>query len=113
MPRLSGERADLATRELLWLLVDHPEGLPTSALTGTDRFHGGNTLPSKEIARLLRASGLVDEDHIHYGIYTRIWWKLKRFPGDQGVGFPARPGPRKSAEGVHAKWLAAHRSSPD
>lgn len=65
-----------ATEELLAILAQHPEGLSTSQLSGTPKFHGGRTLSNRQIIRLLRESGRVRESIGGQGTYNCSWWRL-------------------------------------
>jgi hypothetical protein len=78
MQRMTKAQEKQATEELLEILANYPNGVPTSALIGTKKFHGQRTLSSRQIIRLLRASGLVNEALAVFGKYSRIWWTLKR-----------------------------------
>ena len=58
--RLSKHQAVIATQELLSILAVHPEGMRTSELSGTPKFHGSRTLNNRQITRLLRAFEAVE-----------------------------------------------------
>jgi hypothetical protein len=66
-----------ATKELLGILKDHPEGMSAKELRGTPLFHGGRTLSSRQVARLLRESNQVREYLGGQGMYTFTLYKLK------------------------------------
>ena len=72
-----------ATDELLEMLREYPDGLPTSAMSGTQKFHGGRTLTNRQIAKLLRASGQVDEFMGGHGMRTFTIWKLRQAPAQE------------------------------
>ncbi len=78
MVRLTRTLSTEATNELLEMLARYPNGLPTKDLVSSNKFHGSRTLSPRQITRLLRASGKVDEHHVGQGMYTQIWWRLKR-----------------------------------
>lgn len=66
-----------ATQELLAILRQHPEGVRTSDLQGTPRFHGERTLRNPQIIRLLRASGRAEFSQEGTGKRTYYAWRLK------------------------------------
>jgi hypothetical protein len=67
-----------ATEELLNMISRAmPEGLCTSELVGTPKFHRSNTLSRGTVARLLRASGKVTEYSDGYGCFAPTRWKLR------------------------------------
>ena len=72
MSRLNRNQEKVATQELLAILAEYPDGLPTKVLVGTERFHGEHTLSPAQIARMLRATHIVNEEHIRRGMYTQI-----------------------------------------
>jgi hypothetical protein len=74
----STEQRERATSELLAILADHPEGVRTKDLRGTSRFHGGSTLSSRQIIRLLRESGRVEKYLGGQGNHTYSFWKLAK-----------------------------------
>lgn len=67
----------VAIEELLSILAANPEGMTTSELSGTPRFHGERTLRNPQIIRLLRTTGKVRELTIGHGIRTATLWRLK------------------------------------
>jgi hypothetical protein len=69
-----------ATDELLEMLREYPDGLPTSAMSGTQKFHGGRTLRNSQIIKLLRATNEVDEFIGGHGMRTFLIWKLRQTP---------------------------------
>ena len=81
-----------ATDELLEILAKHPEGLRTSELSGTPKFHGGRTLSNRQIIRLLRDSARAKETVGGSGMRTYYVWQLvKADPTGKGLsGTPAR-----------------------
>jgi hypothetical protein len=66
-----------AIEELLAMLADHPEGLRTSEMVGTKKFHGVHTLTNRHIIALLRESGKIREFAGGSGNRTYSFWKLK------------------------------------
>ena len=74
--RLNRKLAAEATDELLGILADYPQGLRTSNLRGTPRFHGGKTLRNRQIIRLLRESGKAEAFRGGQGKRTFYFWKL-------------------------------------
>jgi hypothetical protein len=66
-----------AIEELLAKLADHPEGLRTSEMIGTKKFHGMHTLTNRHVIALLRESGKVREFVGGSGNHTYSYWKLK------------------------------------
>jgi hypothetical protein len=78
--RLTKLQESQATTELLTMLADDGahggEGLRTSELRGTTRFHGSRTLSHKQIARLLRASGKAEAELAGNGARTYNLWTL-------------------------------------
>ena len=72
--RLSKQDERIATEELLGLLREHPHGLKTSELVGTRRFHGMRTLKARQVARLLRATGVVDHRYDGSGYMAASRW---------------------------------------
>ena len=75
--RLTKQQEQDATQELLEILEAHPQGLPTSQLSGTWKFHGEKTLRNPQIIRLLRKSGQATMSISGYGLRTQGWWKSK------------------------------------
>jgi hypothetical protein len=69
-----------AIDELLEMLGEYPDGLRTSEMSGTPKFHGGRTLTNRQIAKLLRATHKVDEFMGGHGMRTFMIWKLKATP---------------------------------
>ena len=45
--RLSKHQAVIATQELLSILAQHPQGMRTSELSGTPKFHEARTLNNR------------------------------------------------------------------
>jgi hypothetical protein len=74
--RLNKQLARIATNELLSILRRHPEGLRTSQLVGTPWFHGHINLTPRQVARLLRASGVVDHCYEGAGAWAASVWRL-------------------------------------
>lgn len=71
------EYRNRATKELLAILKEHPEGMRTGDLQGTSQFHGERTLSFRQIGRLLEESNDV-LGYIHrQGKYHFVVWKLK------------------------------------
>jgi hypothetical protein len=75
--RLSNAATILAIDELLDILAANPEGMTNSELSGTRRFHGERTLRNRQIIRLLRTTGKVEECTVGYGKRTASLWTLK------------------------------------
>ena len=75
--RLNSELSRKATEELLVILRANPDGMRTSELRGTPQFHGGRTLSSRQIIRLLRESGKATESTGGQGRRTYSFWKSK------------------------------------
>jgi hypothetical protein len=75
--RLSKAATIVAVDELLDILAANPEGMTTTELSGTRRFHGERTLRNRQIIRLLRTTGKVQESTIGYGMRTASLWTLK------------------------------------
>jgi hypothetical protein len=75
--RLNEMETLLAIDELMSILAANPEGMTTSELSGTRRFHGERTLRNRQIIRLLRTTGKVQESTIGYGMRTATLWRLK------------------------------------
>ena len=98
--RLTKQQEYAATQELLAILTKNPSGRTTSELCGTPRFHGAATLSHRQIARLLRATGRVEESPYGSGCKAPTLWKLRVPPaaegssqGDPGdVGTPDKSG---------------------
>ena len=78
--RLNASLIEVATAELLAILREYPDGLPTSAMSGTQKFHGGRTLKNRQIIKLLRATNEVDEFMGGHGMRTFLIWKLRQTP---------------------------------
>lgn len=76
--RLSKHQAEIATQELLSILAQYPDGMRTSQLSGTPKFHGERTLNSPQIHRLLRACDEVEHSYDGEGYMAASWWKLKQ-----------------------------------
>jgi hypothetical protein len=76
--RLSKAATILAMDELLDILAANPDGMTTSELSGTRRFHGERTLRNRQIIRLLRTTGKVQESTVGYGMRIASLWRLKR-----------------------------------
>ena len=66
-----------ATCELLSILAENPGGATASELSGTPQFHGEWTLRNRQIIRLLRATGEVQECTVGNGVRTATLWQLK------------------------------------
>ncbi|MGA8305616.1 MAG: hypothetical protein WB723_08050 [Candidatus Acidiferrales bacterium] len=75
--RLNRSATILAVDELLSILAANPDGMTTSELSGTPRFHGGRTLRNRQIIRLLRTTNKVHESTVGYGMRTATLWRLK------------------------------------
>ena len=89
--RLSKHEAVIATQELLSILAQHPEGMRTSQLSGTPKFHGSRTLNNRQIARLLHACETVEHSYEGLGYMAASWWKLKQTsPSPCGSGTPKK-----------------------
>jgi hypothetical protein len=67
----------LAIDELLGILAANPDGMTTSELSGTRRFHGERTLRNRQIIHSLRTTGKVQESTVGYGMRTASLWRLK------------------------------------
>jgi hypothetical protein len=78
--RLNARLIKEATAELLAILKEYPGGLPTSSMSGTQKFHGGRTLRNRQIIKLLRATNEVDEFIGGHGMRTFLIWKLRQTP---------------------------------
>jgi hypothetical protein len=76
--RLSKKQAVIATQELLSILAQHPDGMRTSQLSGTPKFHGARTLSNRQITRLLSACEEVEHSYDGLGYMAASWWKLKQ-----------------------------------
>ncbi len=74
--RLTRQEEEIATRELLGILGKHPEGMSTSNLSGTPKFHGTYTLRNRQIIRLLRKTGKVRESVSGSGNRTFSGWQI-------------------------------------
>ena len=66
-----------ATEELLAMLAKHPEGLRTSEMIGTKKFHGTHTLTNRHVIALLRESGKARAFVGGSGNRTYSYWRLK------------------------------------
>ena len=75
--RLTKEEAAKATAEILSMLKEHPEGLPTRDLIGTPRFHGMRTLTSRQIHRLLKQQPTIIRSFEGSGNWAASWWQMK------------------------------------
>lgn len=75
--RLTKEVALRATDEILRMLKANPYGLPTRDLIGTPRFHGMNTLTSRQIHRLLKQHPNIIQSFEGGGAYASSWWQFK------------------------------------
>lgn len=77
--RLDEHETAKATAELLGLLAGTSRfhNVATKDLIGTPRFHGERTLTTRQVAKLLRASGRVGEATYQYGIYQQTRWWLR------------------------------------
>jgi hypothetical protein len=68
---------DVAKNELLSILARHPEGLRTSELSGTPKFHGEHTLRSARIIKLLRSMPDKVSEHLGgAGRRTFLYWRM-------------------------------------
>jgi hypothetical protein len=76
--RLTKSQEAVATQELLDILERHPNGLPTTQLSGTPRFHGTKTLRNPQIIRLLRKSGAATMTMVGGGKFWQGWWRLAK-----------------------------------
>lgn len=78
--RLTKKQEVRATGELLIMLATDKQnggfGLRTSEMQGTHAFHGSNTLSLRQIARLLRKSGMAKAEFCGSGPYTYNQWTL-------------------------------------
>jgi len=72
--RLNKHTTRIATEELLGLLRQYPQGLTTSQLIGTPRFHGMRTLTARQVARLLRATSVVHHCYDGAGYMAASRW---------------------------------------
>jgi hypothetical protein len=75
--RLNKSQAEYAARELIEILKNFPNGLPSKDLIGTPRFHGYRTLTSRQIHRVLRNHPKVELIQINYGYVIQSRWQLK------------------------------------
>jgi hypothetical protein len=82
-----------ATKELLSILAEYPNGLPTLALMRMRRFTKHKTLTIGNVIGLLRTSGQVYERHHELAGKRHIWWRLKNIPAE------ARLRPSTAADG--------------
>jgi len=72
--RLTQNDKRIATEELLGILRMNPLGWTTSELVGTPRFHGHRTLTARQVARLLRATGVVHHCYDGAGCRAASRW---------------------------------------
>jgi len=75
--RLNKQESEKALSEILSILKQFPDGLPTKDLIGTPRFHGMRTLNSRQIHRILKDHPQIECIKINYGYMTQSWWQLK------------------------------------
>jgi len=76
--RLTKHLARMATEELIQQLVNEPLGLTTGEFIGAPRFCGHDTFTTRQIARILRASGEVDHRYEGSGYMRASRWTLRR-----------------------------------
>jgi len=74
--RLTKSQEVVATQELLNILERHRNGLPTTQLSDTPKFHGTQTLRNPQIIRLLRKSGGATMTMVGGGNFWKGYWRL-------------------------------------
>lgn len=78
-----------AQHELIQLLLKHPEGLRTSELRGTSKFHGERTLSNRQIINLLRPLNLVTAHVGRQGMRTYLLWRVNELARKNRTVAPA------------------------
>jgi len=76
--RLTKELAKKATKKLLTILAENPEGMGTAELRATLKFNGDGSLSGSQISRLLRASRKVTERGGAMGRPTYLFWTIRK-----------------------------------
>jgi hypothetical protein len=75
--RMNARLRQVATEELLALLADNPQGLPTRELVCTRSFNGPGALSMGQVRSLLRSTTNVSQSYEQNGRWTCAWWRIK------------------------------------